>query len=93
MKNFSQYNDRQFLKEWEPYHGNFLKYWVKITLPIYLSVAILVRLLLYGFVGVLSASFFVFITLFIIMATLVTYFFNYKRHEERYRVLKDELMR
>jgi len=90
MKNFSQYSDKQFLKEWEPYHGNFLKYWAKITLPVYFVVAILVRLLLYGFSDVISASFLVFIILFVAMASVVTYVFNYKRHVERYNRLKGE---
>jgi len=90
MKNFSQFNDEKFLREWAEFHGNYIHYWLKIVLPLYLVVGILVRILIYGFHDILGLSFWIYIILFMIMATLITYHFNYKRHTKRYNDLKKD---
>lgn len=90
MKNFSQYDDERFIKEWKEYHGNFMHYWIKMILPLYLAVAVLVRIVIYGFHDLLGLSFLVYIFLFIGMATVVGFHFNYKKHVKRYEDLKEE---
>ena len=90
MKNFRQYDDRRFAKEWKEYHGNFIHYWIKIVLPIYVSAAVLIRIAIYGFQDILGLSMLVWLILFVGMATVVTYHFNYKYHVKRYEDLKEE---
>jgi len=89
MKNFGQYNNKRFVKEWKPYHGNFLRYWIRIVLPIYLAAAVLIRIAIYGFNDILGLSMLIWMVLFVGMASVVTYHFNYKRHVKRYEDMKE----
>ncbi|KEO73390.1 hypothetical protein [Anditalea andensis] len=90
MKNFREYEDEKFVKQWKGYHGNFIHYWIRIVLPIYFPAAVLIRIIVYGFQDIIAMSMLVWLILFVGMATVVAYHFNYKYHVKRYEGLKDK---